>query len=312
MPNKLSFSNAYSYRMQLDYQDARAIRDLYARIAAQLSAREQELQNYSNMGSIMQQQVVRSLQAQLTSEIRSLWDNVENSVQTSMFDISSNVLSNTQDWLAGYGINTNISVAYVSRDIVQSISLGKIYDVNPVTGERWSLSSAIWGHSAADQQAIQDIIAIGLAQGKSAYDIAKDLEIYVNPEKQGDADWSKIYPGKNRVVDYNALRLARTLVSHAYQQSIVRSTLHNPFVEGLRWSISNSHRVCEACIDLADTDHAGLGPGVFRKDSVPLDHPNGMCSLEPILLPTDEIADRLAAWVNGEPDPDIDEFVSYM
>ena len=63
---------------------------------------------------------------------------------------------------------------------------------------------------------IQYIVAQGIASQKSAFDIAKDLEKYVDPSAKKDWAWSKVYPGTKKVVDYNAQRLARTMVSHAY------------------------------------------------------------------------------------------------
>ena len=55
----------------------------------------------------------------------------------------------------------------------------------------------------------------------SYYEIAKDLESYVRPNARLPwnlrmADGKKIY---KKQIDYNAQRLARTLVQHGYQQS---------------------------------------------------------------------------------------------
>ncbi|MFR3483130.1 MAG: hypothetical protein ACLTXL_06365 [Clostridia bacterium] len=82
-------------------------------------------------------------------------------------------------------------------------------------------------------------------------------------------NWGVVYPGVNRQVDYNAQRLARTAVTHAYQLSLQRSTRDNPFVRGYRWHSSNSGRVCPLCRKQDGT--------VFEKVICPLDHPNGMC-----------------------------------
>ena len=78
-------------------------------------------------------------------------------------------------------------------------------------------------------------------------------------------------------VDYNAQRLARTLVQHAYQQSIVEVTLNNPFITSYMW-ISNGSRACEKCIE--------MDGNIYEKDQLPLDHPNGMCIIEMVVKPT--------------------------
>lgn len=76
-------------------------------------------------------------------------------------------------------------------------------------------------------------------------------------------------------------------------------TKNNPFVEDYVWH-SNGSRACELCQD-RDGRH-------FAKDDLPMDHPNGMCVMEPTVA--DNIADQIADWFNS-PDgtyPEIDEF----
>lgn len=160
-------------------------------------------------------------------------------------------------------------------------------------------------HTKKAQQDINSIIAKGIAENKSSYDIAKDLEKYVNPSAKKDWDWSKVYPGTNKKVDYNAQRLARTMVSHAYQYSFVQTTKHNPFVEDYIWRSAGSERTCEICAERNGKHYA--------KDKLPLDHPNGLCTF--IANTPDnmeDIADRLADWAHGKSDPELDEFVKSL
>ena len=75
-----------------------------------------------------------------------------------------------------------------------------------------------------------------------------------------------MYPRTNKKVDYNAQRLARTAVNHAFQQAQKRSCEKNPYVEGIRWISSNIHgRTCPIC-----SDRDGE---VFMVKDLPLDHP---------------------------------------
>ena len=47
---------------------------------------------------------------------------------------------------------------------------------------------------------------------------------------------------------------------------------------------------------------------IFEKDDLPLDHPNGMCTMEPVI--DDNYLDRLANWITNPEgsDPELDEF----
>ena len=59
------------------------------------------------------------------------------------------------------------------------------------------------------------------------------------------------------------------------------------------------------------SDHYGLGPGIFPKDKLPLDHPNGMCTFEPVMLYDDEeIAELVADWYLDEGDVEMNEKIN--
>lgn len=184
---------------------------------------------------------------------------------------------------------------HVPEDIVGSILQGKVYQ------SKWTLAGSIWGDTQWTQHDIETIVAQGVAQNKSAYEIAKDLERYVNPNARKDWEWSKVYPGTKKKVDYSAQRLARTMVAHAYQQSLERACAKNPFVDGYIWLSSNSGRVCPIC--------AARNGQFYKKGQLPLDHPNGMCTFEAAITKSMmEISNELADWVNGGKNPALDKW----
>lgn len=82
---------------------------------------------------------------------------------------------------------------------------------------------------------------------KSAFDIAKDLEEYVDPKAKKSWDWKKVYPGVSSKIDYSAQRLARTMPAHAYQQSLEATVKNNPFIDGYIWHSGTGKRTCEIC-----------------------------------------------------------------
>lgn len=216
-----------------------------------------------------------------------------------MESAASSVVKDVNAFAEKVGLKVQGAYSYVPRDVVSMLSSGKVY------GGNWSLTKSIWGNSQKNLKDINSIVAIGVAENKSAYEIAKDLEKYVDPLAKKDWAWSKVYPGTAKRVDYNAQRLARTMVSHAYQQSLMATTKHNPFVTGLKWRSAHSSRTCEIC-----NERDG---NIYPKDQLPLDHPNGMCTFLAVIPDSmTDIADRLADWVDGKSDSSLDSWYSSM
>lgn len=195
------------------------------------------------------------------------------------------------------GLNIKGAYSYIPRQEVLNIASGKLY------GDKWTLSQSIWKNGIRTKSDIQNVVAKGLAENKPIKDIADDLMKYVDPTARKPWDWSKVYPGTAQQVDYNAQRLARTMIQHAFQTSMVQSQQYNPFCQGIIWHSVGIHgRTCEECVE--------RDGNVYPVKDLPLDHPNGLCYFEPALDSMNTVADRLANWVNGKDDPELDTYVS--
>lgn len=196
----------------------------------------------------------------------------------------------------------DLTGAYYSipEKTVRKVLSGQLYKNN------WSLSKAIWKHEKKMQHDIDRVIAKGIASNKSTYEIAKDLEKYIRPSKRKPWDWSKVYPNTSKKIEYNSQRAARTIIQHAYQQAYKESIAKNPFIDGSIWnSAMDSERTCQLCMDRDGQ--------VFPKGLEPLDHPQGLCWLEPVMSKSmNGIADELADWAHGKDNPDIDEWLNSM
>ena len=236
---------------------------------------------------------------QLKEEYKALGEELEEQIKKNMQDTASTVVQANADWLKKAGLTIEGAYSYVPKDIVSMLVTGQLY------GGGWTLSKAIWGESQKHAHDIDKVVATGVAANKSAYEIAKDLEKYVNPSAKKEWDWSKVYPGTSKKVDYNAQRLARTMVSHAYQQSLLATTKYNPFVTGYRWRSAHTHRTCELC-----NERDGQ---VYSAKDLPLDHPNGMCTFIAELSDSmSDIADRIGDWATGSKDPALDQWYASM
>lgn len=206
---------------------------------------------------------------------------------------------------AKIGVGTTLNVLKIDRftpmfstvmdDVVKSILSGGLYT------DSKTLSARIWNYSKDFEHDLQYTINQGILQKKSAIELAKDLEKFVLDPAKRPSDWGKIYPNmKYKKVDYNAQRLARTSINHSFQTATIEASRLNPYVEGIQWHSAQQHgRTCDIC-------NARDGE-IYSFDDVPLDHPNGLCTMIPVVSKSpSEIADELNRWLNGEPNPELD------
>ena len=185
----------------------------------------------------------------------------------------------------------------VQKDVVGSIISGDLYK------DARSLSDRIWTLGNDLKKDVQYIVNRGILEKKSAIELARDLERYVNDPAKRASTWGKAYPNlKNKQVDYNAQRLARTSINHAYQNATIKSSSMNPYVDGIEWRSALAHeRTCEVC-----QERHGQ---VFPVDDVPLDHPNGLCVNLPVITKSlDDVADELRDWIYGADNSMLDEW----
>lgn len=296
------FVTVEALRDHIDIVQAAQIKSYYKEWADELEELAKYYDKKTTSSSTVTSRYLRELKHQVQTGGELVAKQVQGLTKHNMFLIADEMVKRNVDWLAEFGFpksGLNAAFSYVPTSVVNSLVTGQVYG-KPGS---WSLSSAIWSSNQKVQSTAYKIVAQGIAQQMPIADIAKSLAAYVDPSKkllwQGPQGM-KIY-GKS--VDYASQRLARTLVQHTYQQSFVALTKKNPFVIEYIW-IANGSRVCPICSD-RDGAH-------FTKENLPLDHPNGMCTMEPDIDP--KMVDKLADWVNSEDGtyPEIDEFAKSL
>lgn len=302
----LRFAKAEQTRKAITNQQLRQIKSMYQEIADQYSRKIENLSDKTNISSILRTQYLREYQKQLADELGKVNRRIESNIKSGMTQTAEAVLEEEIRRAKELGF-TGITGKYsnIPTDVVETIISGQLYQGD------WSLSSAIWGTNKKIQQDCQNIVARGIAQNKGVYEVAKDLEAYVNPSARKTYRWARDYPGSTKVIDYNASRLARTMMSHAYQEAFERSTEKDPWVEAYKWNTGHNNRVCQLCIEREENDSYGLGPGIYPKGEVPLDHPNGQCFLTIVQTKnTNDVVNDLANWYNGVGDQNMNEKIN--
>lgn len=292
-------ADAENIRKSLTKEQQDEISKLYHDVYLRTRKKVKAIPNNGTVSQQLQKQYLSKLQKELDAAYKSLGVGLEKEIKKRAEKTANAVVEEFNKQFSKAGLSIEGSYSHVARDVVESIATGQVYS------GQWSLSVAIWSDIGKRQADISRIVAEGTAANLSAYEIAQSLEQYVDPKAKKSWEWSKVYPGTSKKIDYNAQRLARTMVSHAYQQSLERVCKNNPFVDGYVWQSAHSSRVCPIC--------AARDGEFYKKGELPLDHPNGMCTFI-VSMPEsmEEIADRLSDWVNGKEDFAIDKWAKEL
>ena len=297
---ELKFYHGNLARIAANKKNQIRIKKLYFDVAKDIRAKAESLKDNPNVSAQMERVRLQQLKFQTYEAFDDVGRTLEGYMKEGMRDVSAGIVVDVQKFLETSGLNIKEAYSHIPQEIVAAVSSGKVY------GKGWSLSKAIWADNKKTKNDINEIIAKGIAENKSAYDIAKDLELYVRPDARKPWDWGKVYPGTKRIIDYNAQRLARTLVTHAYQQSLIEMAKKNPYVTGVKWIASNSSRVCELC-----QERDGK---IYALKDVPLDHPNGMCTQVVVLdrSPKDIAKDLAEKAKHPLDNPDVEAWKAYI
>lgn len=294
MPIENIFKQAQKERNRILRQQDKQIKNAYLEGFKRTKEVFKFVKNKNINSESLNRVYAKVMEREMSNTFTMIDRSVERIITNNMDKMVSSVLENNQSYLSDLGYKNMINTKDMRNNAVKSILDGSIYP-----GKGYNLSSSIWGDNKQKIKEVEKLIAQGMMEGKNVNQIAKSLEKYVNPNVVNKVK----VPGVRGKIDYNALRLARTTIQHAYQKAFVDATYYNPFIDGYKWITAGTENVCELCIERETEDQYGLGPGVFPKDQLPLDHPNGQCTFDVVTTMTDdEIANAIADWYLGEGD----------
>ena len=201
----------------------------------------------------------------------------------------------------GFDMHMKTTVNITNRQLVEQMIKGKVYD------DGKSLDNRLWNVSQGAGKKLNAAIASCLAQGMGAADMSEVIKQFAHTghhtwdrhkirEKLGDG-YARSF-GRSGL-DYEALRLARTTITHQAQLATLAGAQVNPYMNAVRWHSSHTAgRTCALCNDRDGT--------IFDLKEVPLDHPNGLCFLEPVFMingkvaTPEQIAKDMAKWASGK------------
>lgn len=198
-------------------------------------------------------------------------------------------------------INKNVDVT--SRNIVEQMIKGEVYK------DGVGLDSRLWSATNASGRKIEDVIISCLARGISSAEASKIISQFA---KSGHHTWDKNkireklgnkYANKYGTggLDYEALRLMRTTNTHMAQLTVMNSDTVNPYNKFVKYHTGHAgSRTCSIC-----RDRDGK---IFPIHDAPLDHPNGLCWLSPVMskdgkteLSLSDMVDDMNDYFDGKP-----------
>lgn len=198
-------------------------------------------------------------------------------------------------------INKNVDVT--SRNIVEQMIKGEVYK------DGVGLDSRLWSATNASGRKIEDVITSCLARGISSAEASKIISQFA---KSGHHTWDKNkireklgnkYANKYGTggLDYEALRLMRTTNTHMAQLTVMNSDKVNPYNKFVKYHTGHAgSRTCSIC-----RDRDGK---IYPIHDAPLDHPNGLCWLSPVMskdgkteLSLADMVDDMNDYFDGKP-----------
>ena len=170
------------------------IQALYKKVAADLAKEAAKIPKDGKVSEKIKRNYLDQYVKQLEKEIDKLEETIYKEVQVRMGLTAQAVVDANIKWMGKAGLNLAGAFDTIPEEVVKNLIYGKVYKKN------WTFSKALWKADSKIKKDIHTIVAEGLAKQKPTFDIAKDLEKYVNPSAKKPWDWNKVYPGTSKKV----------------------------------------------------------------------------------------------------------------
>ena len=264
-----------------------------------------------NNANEMNSQYINSYLEYVNKELKSLSKQIEKLTKQGIADTSQLMTEVNADVFSYIVKKYNLdiepdileSLYKPNSNVINKIISGNLYKDNK------SLSKRIWGYNRNNLNKIQEILIDGMVNKRPLQDITNTLSAYTG----GGNTKVKAITSAYGQMNANSLRLVRTSLNHAFIETMKDETKKNPFIEGYKWIMSGAHSSRmpngDICDDYSSHDE-GIGIGVFKKNNIPIPHPNCMCVIIPYSeKPLETIGEEIGKWIKGEPNKGIDAWV---
>lgn len=188
-------------------------------------------------------------------------------------------------------------------------------------GDNLNFSARVWNIDREARQGINAVLMAGMANGDSAWNIAKQLEQYLGANADCPRWTSTRLYGKTKTelatgdttgllrgdqcsgsgVSYNALRLARTEIQKVHALATDKVLASQPWVEAEKINLSAAHAERDICDEVCEGGENGDGVYPVGTIELPL-HPNCLDYKTGVLMDEKKFTSQLRGWMQGEQD----------
>jgi len=198
-------------------------------------------------------------------------------------------------------------------------------------GDGMNLSGRIWRLDRGARDGMNTLISAAIADGSSAWDLARNLEQFLGADKDCPrwtstrlykrskseivaGDMTGLITNANcdgQGVSYNALRLARTEIQKAHALATDKVLMNSPWVEKEQVNLSAQHPEPDICDDV--TSGGEKSEGVYEKGTIELPlHPNCLCFKTAVMKPEKEFTSEINAWLKGGESQMMDDYARFL
>jgi len=265
----------------------RKIGDLYANMVYDLQKRIKNLQYINNGKDTLSSLELKDLQRQVEYTLRNEFDDkylklLEEYVGKS----AKHGAEPVELYLIEGGFNVRPVNRLINRKAVEALY-----------ARTWSdglnISDRIWKIRNHTGENLVDFIRLSQAEGRSAVDIARDLDQYIKGGKQYISPELAAQKNFPKNLDYRALRLARTEYTQSFMEGVYASGQVSPSYHGIKWLLSDAHPEPDVCDPMAGK--------IYKQGEEPaIPHPQCMCHQVPVHNETlDQFTNRVKEWRNN-------------
>ena len=259
-------NNFFKQKNKTEKEMTREIKKAYKRVANNLIKRL-ALVNPDTMTYDYLRQTAKYLEKEYKKLNKRLNKDIEKAIVNTVEGYTQSQVEFYSDLCKPLSSSFEDMFSKVNKQVLDNVITGKMY------GDNIKLSDRLWSNHNKTIKTINDILTDGFISGKGSKEIAKDLEVYCNPDYLKEYEKFTIHPKSKNKVEFNSYRLANTYINHAYQEATRQSAKHNPYIEKVEWLSGTDDNVCDLCKERNGKK--------FDKNKVPLDHPLGRCTLLP-------------------------------
>lgn len=181
------------------------------------------------------------------------------------------------------------------------------------------LSGRIWNLGEESRTGIQQVLFNALAEGKSAWDTARELEPFLGAGQDcprwtrqrlygltkaeiAKGDRTGLISGDacaGQGIAYKALRVARTEIQAVHNMATEAMLSRMPWALKQRMTLSPSHPEKDVCDEFIAQSEDGQGAYPIGSGLLPV-HPHCLCYWTSIDMPRDAFVGKLRGWMRSE------------